>query len=56
MIVGTSREDHISEDISRYAAKPDSYDRLSTFQIGRTQRCYDCYPQSMTIGAYFGAA
>jgi hypothetical protein len=31
----TSREDHISEDISRYAAKPDSYDRLSTFQISQ---------------------
>lgn len=29
----TSREDHISEEISRYAVKPGSYDRLSAFQI-----------------------
>jgi hypothetical protein len=31
----TSREDYINEDISRYAAKPGSYDRLSTFQISQ---------------------
>jgi hypothetical protein len=31
----TSREDHIGEDVSRYAAKPSSYDRLSAFQISQ---------------------
>jgi len=31
----TSPEAHISEDISRYAAKPGSYDRLSAFQISK---------------------
>jgi hypothetical protein len=31
----TSPEAHISEDISRFAAKPDSYDRLSAFQISK---------------------
>lgn len=31
----TPREVHISEDISRYAAKPGSYDRLSAFQISQ---------------------
>src|SRR4051812_32958921 len=31
----TSREVHISEDISRYAAQPGSYDRLSAFQLSQ---------------------
>jgi len=31
----TSREDHISEDISRYAVKPGSYDGLSAFRISQ---------------------
>ncbi|KAF2672888.1 hypothetical protein BT63DRAFT_436729 [Microthyrium microscopicum] len=31
----TSPEAYISEDISRYAAKPSSYDRLSAFQISK---------------------
>jgi len=35
IIERTSRDEHISEDISRYAAKPDSYDRLSSFQISQ---------------------
>ena len=35
VVESTSPESHISEDISRYAAKAGSYDRLSAFQISK---------------------
>ncbi|TAQ84463.1 hypothetical protein B7494_g7212 [Chlorociboria aeruginascens] len=35
VVEATSPEAHNSEDISRFAAKPDSYDRLSAFQISK---------------------
>jgi hypothetical protein len=34
-VESTSPEAHISEDISRFAVKPSSYDRLSAFQISK---------------------
>jgi hypothetical protein len=36
-----SPESHSSEDISRYAAKPGSYDRLSAFQISKFFKRHD---------------
>jgi len=35
VVESISPEAHVCKDISRHAAKPGSYDRLSTFQISR---------------------
>lgn len=35
VVESPSHESHIRENISRFAAKPDSYDRLSAFQISK---------------------
>jgi hypothetical protein len=35
VVESTSPEAHVREDISRYAVKPGSYDRLSAFQLSK---------------------